>query len=198
MENEIMAKSKKTSTKSAKKPRKKAETPSQVTITYDLFDLPTAQHKAGLAGLLLQIESMSIRKPKLPAPRVVECSATSATVEFTEEAVQSLMKHLYDAENVRVKVKSKWPNTTPLAEDYVEETDEKGKKNVSRYSCMKCVNPKAIFFGDISTATRKYGINYGEICFGLFLAGIHNHASRMTNVLPVKHVRKDRRLGMIF
>src|SRR3954454_21331835 len=32
--------------------------PTAVTMKYDLFDLPTAQHKAGLAGLLLQILHM--------------------------------------------------------------------------------------------------------------------------------------------
>ena len=40
------------------KTRTKAEPITSVTIPYDLFDLPTAQHKAGLAGLILQIRSM--------------------------------------------------------------------------------------------------------------------------------------------
>jgi hypothetical protein len=33
----------------------------EVTLHYHLSDLPTAQHKAGLAGLLLLIESMRQR-----------------------------------------------------------------------------------------------------------------------------------------
>ena len=141
-----MAKStKQPTTAPAKKPKNKAEPPSQVTITYDLFDLPTAQHKAGLAGLLLQIESMSKRTPKMPAPRVVDCSPTSATIEFTEETVLSLMQHLYDAENVRVKVKSKWPNATLLGEDYIEETDDQGKiKRTKVFEYEEC-RPKGHF-----------------------------------------------------
>ncbi len=44
-----------------------AAEPLLVPVTYELFDLPTAQHKAGLAGLLLQIESMRNRKKSAPA-----------------------------------------------------------------------------------------------------------------------------------
>ena len=44
-----------------RKPDTKAAPGASVTVKYDLFDLPTAQHKAGLAGLLLQIESMKAR-----------------------------------------------------------------------------------------------------------------------------------------
>ena len=34
-----------------------------ITLEYDLYELPTAQHKAGLAGLLLMIESMKMQIP---------------------------------------------------------------------------------------------------------------------------------------
>ena len=82
--------------KTAKKP--KAAEPAQVTITYDLFDLPTAQHKAGLAGLLLQIESM--RSRKLPAPAFRwdnEQSRTKVHIDFAPETTAALFDDLYDA-----------------------------------------------------------------------------------------------------
>ncbi len=82
--------------KSTTKP--KAAKPAQVTITYDLFDLPTAQHKAGLAGLLLQIQSMQSRK--LPAPVFRwddQQPRTKVHVEFTPETTGSLFDDLYDA-----------------------------------------------------------------------------------------------------
>ena len=57
--------------------------PTAVTVKYDLFDLPTAQHKAGLAGLLLQIRHMERKSPKPKAiPKISELTRTSATVEF--------------------------------------------------------------------------------------------------------------------
>ena len=36
----------------------KKAAPERITLTFDLHDLPTAQHRAGLAGLILQIDSM--------------------------------------------------------------------------------------------------------------------------------------------
>jgi len=125
--------------------KSKAGKPAKVTITYDLFELPTAQHKAGLAGLLLQIESMLDRRPKLPAPLVVQRTDTSATIEFTEETVRSLMDNLYDAELVKVQVKSKWPNTSPLGEDFVEEVDDQGKTTRVKVFIYEVCQPKGHF-----------------------------------------------------
>ena len=142
----MMAKVKKPShKKTIKKTKKKVDTPSQVIITYDLFKLPTSQHKAGLAGLLLQIDAMSKRRPKLPAPRILECTNTSATIAFTEETVLSLMNHLYDADNAPVKVKAKWKNATLLAEDFIEETGEQGKTKRVKVFVYEVCQPKGHF-----------------------------------------------------
>jgi CRISPR-associated protein Cmx8 len=137
METEVMAKK--------PTPLANAVKPDKVTVTYDLFDLPSAQHKAGLAGLLLQIDWMLQRKPKLPAPCVLRRDATSATIEYTEETVQSLMDTAYDAEWTRVTVKSKWPNTVPLSENVVEETDEHGKPKRVKVFVYEVCRPKGHF-----------------------------------------------------
>lgn len=61
-----------------------------LTIEYDLFNLPSAQHKAGLAGLLLLIESLHRRKAK-PLPEIVHGpTATSVTLKFTPESVKTI------------------------------------------------------------------------------------------------------------
>lgn len=107
----------------------KEKTPpiTSVTIKYDLFDLPTAQHKAGLAGLILQIQSMrdrSLPEGKYP---VFKITPTAATVTFTEESVQGLFDDLYAARIAEVAVKSKWQGQTPKREEETLETDEEGK-----------------------------------------------------------------------
>lgn len=95
-----------------------------VTVRYDLFDLPTAQHKAGLAGLLLQIQSMQVRKfPQSLIPEVLELSATQVTIRFTEQSTQSIFDDVYDAEIVEVASKSKWPGHPPKREEEVEESE---------------------------------------------------------------------------
>lgn len=110
---------------------KSAPAPTAVTVTYDLSDLPTAQHKAGLAGLLFQIEHMNGtgKSPKPKAiPNVIEVTTTRATIEFTSESVQCLFDDLYAAENAQVRSKSKWANTDPLrVEEVEEEVEVEGK-----------------------------------------------------------------------
>ena len=128
----------------------KPKPPEVVTITYDLFDLPTAQHKAGLAGLLLQIDHMSGQGPKPLIPRIVGRTPTSATIEFTAETIQALMDGLYDARVGIVRVKSKWANAKEAkpSEEVEEEVEEKGadgqrkKKKVRvRYFFYEQVQP---------------------------------------------------------
>ncbi len=115
----------------------KAKPPETVTITYDLFDLPTAQHKAGLAGLLLQIEHMEERK--LLCPSIVEMTSTTATIAFTADSVKTIMDHLYDAEPVVVRVKQKWANAKEIkpSVEIEEEIVEKGKDGKPRIKKVK-------------------------------------------------------------
>jgi CRISPR-associated protein Cmx8 len=118
--------------------------PTTVTVTYDLFDLPTAQHKAGLAGLLLELASLKNRKKNPPVPRVIEQTATGATIEFTEPSVQALFDDLYMAEEVEVKVKSKWANADLVREEEVEETVD-GKVKKVRQFVYRQVQPSGLF-----------------------------------------------------
>jgi len=109
----------------AKKPA-----PTSVTVTYDLHGLPTAQHKAGLAGLLLQIAHMNGegKSPKPAAvPTVISQTATQAVIEFTADSVQSLFDDLYAATREVLRVKSKWANAKEAKppEEIEEEVEEK-------------------------------------------------------------------------
>lgn len=112
------------------KSTKTAGSAGPVTVTYDILDLPTAQHKAGLAGLLLQIESMMDRKlPTEDIPEIVgDVTATSATIRFTEQSTTGLMDDIYAATIEEAVVKSKWPKQTPKREEVVEEVDPETQK----------------------------------------------------------------------
>jgi CRISPR-associated protein Cmx8 len=107
-----------------------------VEVTYDLFDLPTAQHKAGLAGLLLAIRSLKERSEKAPevippesVPEIVQGpDDTGVKVRFTERSTQGLLDDLYDAAVVEVAVRSRWQGAAPKREETVEETDPKTNK----------------------------------------------------------------------
>lgn len=120
----------------------KAADPESVTVTYDLFDLPTAQHKAGLAGLQMQIRHMEGKSPKPPAiPAIVAETPTSLSVTFTRDSAQALMDDVYAAERAEVRVKKKWPSAKEIrpSEVVVEEVNEK-PANV-RYFFHEVVQP---------------------------------------------------------
>lgn len=138
--------------KKATAPRdKSAKDPiNAIEITYDLFELPTAQHKAGLAGLVLQVKSMKERQLSSESiPEIVgDVGATSVTLRFTEKSMKGLMDDVYDAIPVKVEVKSKWPGEPPIDERFVDEKDdETGKiKQVKRF-VYEVVQPTGHFLG---------------------------------------------------
>lgn len=101
-----------------------------LSLEYDLFDLPTAQHKAGLAGMILMIESLKQRyKRKMKPLPMAEVKATSARIEFTKDSMQTVFNDLYAAKLVEVEVKQKWKGKPPKDIKEIEvETDGKIKK----------------------------------------------------------------------
>src|SRR3954465_15902397 len=78
----------------------KKPVPDRVTLTFDLLDLPTAQHRAGLGGLILQIDSMGPegnRKDPRLIPVIEDLTSTSAKIAFTRNSMQGLFNDLYAA-----------------------------------------------------------------------------------------------------
>ena len=113
--------------------KKVASPPTSVTVRYELVDLPTAQHRAGLAGFLLQTESMKTRGfPDESIPRVEKISATRVDATFTEQSMCALFDDLYDAKLALVESASKWPGATAVEEKVVldQETGRTTKKYV--------------------------------------------------------------------
>jgi CRISPR-associated protein Cmx8 len=93
----------------------KKAAPESVEVSYDLFDLPTAQHKAGLAGLILAIRSLKERSEKDPeaippasVPEIIDGpDNTSIKIRFTERSVKGLFDDLYDADLIKSEPREK-------------------------------------------------------------------------------------------
>ncbi len=113
-----------------------------LTLEYNLFDLPTAQHKAGLAGLLVMIESLR-RREKNPLP-MVEVSPTSAKISFTKESLQMVFDDLYDAVWIETESKQKWKGQEPKR-IVDKETEINGKKKKEKRFVYDAVQPKGMF-----------------------------------------------------
>lgn len=74
----------------------KVKSPPELKIAYELFSLPSAQHKAGLAGLLLLIESLRWRKKK-PLPNIVGGpTTTGVTLELTPESLKTVYDDFFN------------------------------------------------------------------------------------------------------
>jgi len=86
--------------RSAAMPRNET-TVDSVTLEYHLPDLPTAQHKAGLAGLVLQIQNMQLPERGFDPddiPILDNVTQLSARVTVTERSTLALFNDLYSAE----------------------------------------------------------------------------------------------------
>lgn len=114
-----------------------------IDLCYKLHELPSSQHKAGLAGMLLLIETMKQRRIS-PVPDVKDLSNSSVTISFTSDSLQALFDEFYDAEYIEVSVKSKWGSKKPKRVE--EETvTEKGKQKTIKKFIYDDFQPKASF-----------------------------------------------------
>ncbi|MBI2502236.1 MAG: type I-MYXAN CRISPR-associated protein Cmx8 [Candidatus Latescibacteria bacterium] len=124
--------------------KKQAASINAIELEYDLFSLPTAQHKAGLAGLLLMIESMNMRHMQ-PMPEILECSAIGAKLKFTRDSIQVLFDDLFAASWEEVSVRSQWRGKQPKRVEEQEVAQEDGKTKKEKRFIYEVVQPHGEF-----------------------------------------------------
>jgi CRISPR-associated protein Cmx8 len=116
-------------------------------VSYDLLGLPTAQHKAGLAGLVMQAHDMEARR--LTAPVIEELTPLGARVRFSAASAQALFDDLYAADWAEVAVSQRWQGAAPLREELHEERDEAtGRVRTTRRFVYRVVQPRGTFLRD--------------------------------------------------
>jgi CRISPR-associated protein Cmx8 len=120
----------------------------ELTLEYDLFDLPTAQHKAGLGGLLIMIGSMHERKLS-PAPEIDLLQPTSVSVRLTRESLGAVFDDLYDADVVEIESRSKWKGKTPKRPIQKDVTHRDGKQTREKRFIYDAVQPKGQFLATL-------------------------------------------------
>lgn len=109
-----------------------------LTLDYSLSDLPTAQHKAGLAGLILHVRNLKERKVAKPIPELVELTSMRAILRLTKPQLQTLFDDLYDARWVEDEVRVKYHNKDPKRVKEVR-IEENGKiKKEKRFVYDRC------------------------------------------------------------
>lgn len=114
----------------AKRANDHKETQDTLELNFILDNLPSAQHKTGLAGLVFLLDTMEKRKI-YPLPEVSEESAGVWKFRFTRESFQKVFDELYDAEAIEAKNSTKEDNDAhedSLGSEEEETENEKPKK----------------------------------------------------------------------
>jgi len=140
----------KTNVKTSRGKAKAVETPSVLTLEYSLAELPSVQHRAGLAGLVLMLEWLG----RLPEDqqkgicRQVNLDDTRLTIELDEVGLGSLLDATYDAVERLEKYPSPWKNKVPVKE-VVEEVQVKGKAKQKTFYLYPQVVPSGAWLADV-------------------------------------------------
>lgn len=105
---------------------KKTQEMESIPLTYDLSELPSAQHKAGLAGLLILIESLKAREQG-PLPEIALSGSRNVTIKLTQQSLGVLLDDVYDARWVEKQSSTKWQGKTPKRIDEIDRSQSDGK-----------------------------------------------------------------------
>lgn len=116
------------------------ETQNVLELCYALNQLPSAQHKTGLAGLVFLVNTMVERKME-PLPEITQEDDDIWKFRFTRENFQALFNELYDAEKIEVESTTKWSGREAI--DTRERTTEKeGKQKTEKVFVYEITYPK--------------------------------------------------------
>lgn len=105
-------------------------------LTYDVFTLPTAQHRAGLAGLYVVADTMR-RRGMSDVPNVALDGAGSLRLSLTPASLAALFNYLYDATTEEVRDTKVWRKRggepiPPLREEAETRTDARTGRETTR------------------------------------------------------------------
>jgi CRISPR-associated protein Cmx8 len=138
------------------RPGKTSEVPSILTLDYQLAELPSAQHRAGLAGLVLMLQYQIGRLPgeKRGTARVTRLDEMGASFELDLDGLRRLFDELYAAsmeERAESKAREGQP---PLREEERETKDEKGKVRLKRNFIYEVPVPRAGLLLDLDPTSN--------------------------------------------
>jgi CRISPR-associated protein Cmx8 len=114
-------------------------------LGYVLHDLPSAQHKAGLAGLVVVLKSLQARRAR-SLPEILHVSPGQLVIRASQASLQAVFDDLYDATTEEVQVAKKWAGQAPRREVLVTQRDpDTGKTQQARQYVYERDVPKAEF-----------------------------------------------------
>ncbi len=154
----------------AKTKTKQVEAVDVLTLDYHLAELPSSQHRAGLAGLVLVVQWLE-RQPEFKEEiengaicKVTRLDDKGATLEINQAGLAVLFNEIYDASTEEQErpqpLKNKQKEVIPpLREEERQETDAKGKQKTKKVYIYPIVVPRGSFLADPSYDQSSDGKN---------------------------------------
>lgn len=97
-------------------------------LRWDLHELPSSQHRAGLAGLALCVRFLQRNHDCDGVCEIESMDERGLTLSVDRKGMQSLFDDVYDASLEETRSKAKWAGAEPKRVDEVEVKDEKTAK----------------------------------------------------------------------
>ncbi|TAK33665.1 MAG: type I-MYXAN CRISPR-associated protein Cmx8 [Chloroflexota bacterium] len=123
----------------------------ELRLSYNLFDLPTAQHRAGLAGLLIHLRTLQ-QRGYTDVPEVATDGSGGAALTLTKTALRLVLNDLYHSSlqeisrPTRLKGSAGKPAPEPLRTESVAKVDRRtGKESLKTVYVYPQVVPGAPF-----------------------------------------------------
>ena len=135
-------------------------------LDYQLAELPSSQHRAGLAGLVLMVRWLDRQSTNKGICEITRIDKHGATLRIDKQGLGALFDEVYAASKEdKAEAKQREKKTTkevipPLREEIIEETDPKtGKTKMKTVFIYHAVIPKGAFLIDYDpSATGDKGI----------------------------------------
>ncbi len=150
--------------KKEKKPKQtKAPPVSVLPLDYNLAELPTSQHRAGLAGLVLMVQWLNEQKKIEGICELTRLDEQGATLRIDETGLKCLFAETYDfiedeqeSEKIRTRTKSK-AEIPPKRTIYKEIIDKNGEKTTIPVYIYPIYIPKGAFLVSYDSTADNAG-----------------------------------------
>jgi CRISPR-associated protein Cmx8 len=124
-------------------------------LTWTLHELPSSQHKAGLAGLALCVAFLKRTPNRQGLCEVESIDATGLTLAVDRIGMQDLFDAIYDASTEETFSKTKWADTEPRRVIELEVTDRKtGRAKKEKRFVYEQVVPRGALIDDLEDGTE--------------------------------------------
>jgi len=133
-----------------KKTKQKEPAPEVLELNYQLAELPSSQHRAGLAGLVLTVDWLK-QQPSLKGLCEIERTAHNATLRINQQGLEELFNEVYAAsreeqERAQLMKNSRTKEVVPpIREEKRQMLDAKGKPKEKTVYIYGATIPKGAF-----------------------------------------------------